>query len=566
MSYLSLIEGIYQEKYIQIANLYIMKLDNYSNHLIYQMTKTGNQEQKYSWILNNFIFKDLSSLITDNINWPVLKSLQMFSFYYTKFLVNGVYSSQHFYILEMQKLLITILLDGIFEYSTTFNALADMRLNETRSIINIELIITASIFIIFSSIIISFYRGFDQFDDAIEQRFLSLSPFFIANNTCLTEYAVKMIEKDKVSKTITSYLDLFETCNISLLILSDKQTILGFTQPLQILFGYKYEQLIQQNIEIIFPKIQNNEELLYKRFNHYINHKVTPENDELNGVVLKGRCSDNSPISLNVFLRSVHENGNQYFVMEIHPITEEVSCLEIIKSHQELTKEFEKMALPVHLFPGIENSQYPITHEFKNCALVLIYSYLNDAVSGNIDYSEIGMHKSIKEMSANYLFNCRNSIILSSTHDSFIVLFFDETENELKYENENDTNDKTYNEIEKSSNRRHLDNTLNFINEYTHISNFSVSCVVLEDENIKVTINPSPSKNKNIQDQLKLRIPSMTIEPHTTKIKELVDISFLMIPNCILTTKDTVLKMGAMENAIPVNNDICQDLYHVRLF
>ncbi|OHT06657.1 hypothetical protein TRFO_25183 [Tritrichomonas foetus] len=101
-----------------------------------------------------------------------------------------------------------------------------------------------------------------------------LNPAYVTKNRCFIDFLVNLDSKQTQEKYSQSYLKIFNSTNISLLILDRNLNILVGTASFFKDFGYQQQQLCGQSIDIIIPRHfqeSNNNEKFYTNLNKIIN-------------------------------------------------------------------------------------------------------------------------------------------------------------------------------------------------------------------------------------------------------------------------------------------------------
>lgn len=205
---------------------------------------------------------------------------------------------------------------------------------------------------------------FPEREETLFHHIMSLPPQFIANQKGLMEMIVPKMEKERSDKSVSTFLSLFEASYTQLLVVNSNLVIIGFTRPVQTLFGYKYDQLIGQNLEVLIPKSSresvDNVSLLYDRLFEDENFSIP---------LIVGRSSDNASVPVSVRITHIIKG---YILLEFKSVAEFINFRDVLAKHRELIQDFERSALPVNTISQARTAKKPFTVSFKRGIVVLL--------------------------------------------------------------------------------------------------------------------------------------------------------------------------------------------------
>lgn len=132
---------------------------------------------------------------------------------------------------------------------------------------------------------------------------------------------------------------LFENISEGLLIVNDKFKIIDFNQRLLEMFGYNYDELISQDLNILIPS-----SILQKHNTYVKQYKAKPQKKQMGiGRVLEARTKDNQLFYIETSLNHLSLNGDMFFVAIITDITKRVEAERKLKElNEKLELEVEK--------------------------------------------------------------------------------------------------------------------------------------------------------------------------------------------------------------------------------
>lgn len=264
----------------------------------------------------------------------------------------------------------------------------------------------------------------------ISRFFLVLSPSYVAQNNCLMDYIVD--KEEKVTKKVAdTYLSLYDNTEIALIVINDRFSITSFTQATLRLFSYRAEQLIGQQIDLLFPKdIESNDIQFFQHIS--IVKKKQAENSFTR--TLTGMASYGEEIQFKVKITAFNineeeeENNNVFFVLEC--ISEQQRCYydELIQKHIDLFNEYFQLSEPVWMFSNLPQTENQILiQHFTKFAMVCVFAEPDDnradfinhlsvtlpsfsGVDGEIIYyyTDISCLAFFVDLNADYLINAYN--------------------------------------------------------------------------------------------------------------------------------------------------------------
>lgn len=485
---------------------------------------------KYQSIPNNVT--RISELFS---RWPVLSIMRLY-FYYNLFYEEFNYSKISELDVTTHQLFMTYLRNNLTSLSQD---LIDLSLKSCEYSIYLtsfeQFISTIYIGLCVIFLIYLFLKLHDMWI-SIQERFIDLSPLFIVKHKCIMNFVIESEDARADDKESQSYFTLFEAANIALIALDKNLVILGFTRIVQTMFGYKYEQLIGQHIEILIPKssqyAKNNDAKFYQQISLI-------ENGELDSSFtrsLVGRCSDNTSIHLRATVNLTSYNGRDYYLIEFRSVTDELEFEDLIISHRDLINEFLRSSMPIPLFPDLTRSHGPVSKTFARSALVYLGVYLDCNDYNNI-YHLVDLKKKV-EFVLPFFDGSDNACVLYVSCSSCILLFVNQKEDET-----------------------HLVNALNFAFSYIQNNAEPVYGILVDEEESTVVAFPSPDVPDQYQncampiEEAQSHVPKMTIEPMIKGIDRVLEGLKYVKPNTLIVS-DSYLPLLQDFTVVPIESDL----------
>ncbi|OHS97792.1 hypothetical protein TRFO_09205 [Tritrichomonas foetus] len=204
--------------------------------------------------------------------------------------------------------------------------------------------------------------------------FITLNPNIIAENECMMNYVIRETNSPEIDEyPNNTFMSLYEKSGVALILINDHLTIVDFTKEVQCLFSYRAEQLIGQQIELLFPRLLENNDI---EFYQHISIVKKRQAENTFARTVTSRLSDGAEIMIKLKVTGFDFDGRLFYVLECITVADLYMYDELILSHTEVYNELYLSSLPISLFQDAHQPDSFAVQHFDKYAIVYVYSPL----------------------------------------------------------------------------------------------------------------------------------------------------------------------------------------------
>lgn len=325
--------------------------------------------------------------------------------------------------LHISHLYMTHISNGFIQIGDLFTRYSLQTHESFLAVLIFGLIIYFAIVIIAFSITLSEVYKLLHIQRQISRFFMVLPPVYVAQNNCLMDYVTDIDEK--ANKAIAdTYISLYENSDIALILINDRLSITSFTQAALHLFSYRAEQLIGQQIDLLFPKdIESND---IKFFQHIsIVLKKQAENTFTRTLVGRLSYGEESMFKVKItgFYLNEDDENSLYFVLECTSQYGLYYYDEMIQNHTDVFNEMFQYSVPISLFNNSTQRENGIlVKNFTRFCMAYVFTQVPDDPEG------------LRNQLCNtlsYLNGNDGGLVYYYTNSTCLAIFIDENPNYL---------------------------------------------------------------------------------------------------------------------------------------